>query len=985
MLFSLGLSAQKFTNTGKEFWVGYGNNYLFSQGTTVNQQQMVLYLGAGSQTAHVTVTVHGTTWVRNYTIAPNAVQISDLMPKAGAEDCRILGEGLYSKGIHIESDVPISAFVHTYGVYSSGGTMLLPVESYSYSYTSVNSEQSGNDSYCWFYVLADEDNTRVRITPSRATAGGKNQNIAFEVTLAKGQLYNVMGAMSGGNSADLSGSKVQSIPGADGRCHPVAMFSGSSRTYVCSGSDPLNSGSDYCMQQVFPNNAWGAKFIVALTSRSTGAAQLNNNKLRAYIREAGTVVRKNGAIISGLINNSYYDFLSTSSDVITSTKPILLAQFIPSANGCGSQGLGDPEMFCLTPAEQAINEVSFFSSSREAIDVNYLTMVIPQAGIASLKIDGSNTYDHSYPHPNAPGYTVVVKKFPVPDMQHTVKSDSAFTAIVYGLGQFESYGYNAGCNISNLEALVQLKNEYATIFTDYTCLKTAFRPVLKTVYKPSSILWKLSTVTGMSPNSDVSLTNPVPNDSVTEPGRKYYLFYLPGNYTFSNTGTYTIPVTLTNLLIENCTYSINTSLDVVVKPAPVADFSVAAKACAGDTVRFTDASPLPALIKRWNWTFGDGGIDSIQHPNRQYIAAGSYNIKLQIIKKEDGCVGDTIKPITVNALPVVDFNLPALICMPGGKAIFANRSSIPGNAVLQYNWSFGDGGVSNDKDPQYVYAAAGSYTVTLKAVSAAGCSDTATKLLNAFKAKPVAAFGISDTLCLGADIHFTDSSISAGNITRYTWLFGDGTNSIAASPKKTYSAAGDYTVQLFIQDNSGCSSDTIKKVLHIYDKPNISAGPDMTTMAAVPVQLKANAGPGITQFSWSPASLLNDASVLQPTATLMKDQQYVLTAAGPGNCYAADSVFIKVIQAITNIPNVFSPNGDGINDTWQITGLAGFPDARLTVFDRYGRMVFETSGYKTPWNGMDKKGPLPVATYYYILQPYGNEHGRITGSVTIIK
>ena len=647
--------AQNFTNKGKEFWVGYGHNELFA----ANQQNMILYLST-EQAANVTVSINGTSWVRNYAIPANSAIPTDLIPKTGADDCRITAEGLFSRGIHIVSDVPIVAYAHTYGSYSSGATMLLPVETYSYTYYSVNSEQNASNSYSWFYVVASEANTTVRITPSRPTAGGRAQGVPFTVNLNKGEIYNVMGQVNGNSSYDVSGSKIQSLPGADGICHPVGVFSGSSRTYICSGLDPLNSGSDYIMQQVFPLNAWGVKYITAPTSKSTAASALNPNKYRVYVRDANTLVRRNGVLLSGLVNNIFYDFVSSSGgDVITATKPILMAQFIPSANGCGTTGLGDPEMFIISPVEQAIKNIVFYNTDKQAIGVNYLTLVIPQNGLSSLQIDGSNSFDHTYSHPNAPGYTVVVKQLPLTPMQHRASSDSAFTSITYGLGDFESYGYNAGTNLRNLESNVQVKNLYGTGLTAYACAGTPFHPVFKTTYKPASILWKLSEVAHLSPNTDVLQTNPVPTDSVTEFQRKFYLYQLPGNYTFSTIGTDTIPVVLTDLLIENCSFSTSLKIPVTVVAGPDVDFTALATQCVNRELVFTGVSSANIFPTKWLWTFGDGSIDSVQTVPKVYTNPGTYNVNLTAVRT-DGCINSRQKPVTV--LPAAFTAISKIIC-----------------------------------------------------------------------------------------------------------------------------------------------------------------------------------------------------------------------------------------------------------------------------------------------------------------------------------
>ena len=84
------------------------------------------------------------------------------------------------------------------------------------------------------------------------------------------------------------------------------------------------------------------------------------------------------------------------------------------------------------------------------------------------------------------------------------------------------------------------------------------------------------------------------------------------------------------------------------------------------------------------------------------------------------------------------------------------------------------------------------------------------------------------------------------------------------------------------------------------------------------------------------------------------------------------------------IPNVFSPNSDGINDVWAIQNLNTYPDATVAIFNRYGQTVFSSIGYLIPWDGKYNGGDLPVGTYYYIID---TKKGRtpVSGSVTILR
>ncbi|HEY8783663.1 MAG TPA: gliding motility-associated C-terminal domain-containing protein [Mucilaginibacter sp.] len=84
------------------------------------------------------------------------------------------------------------------------------------------------------------------------------------------------------------------------------------------------------------------------------------------------------------------------------------------------------------------------------------------------------------------------------------------------------------------------------------------------------------------------------------------------------------------------------------------------------------------------------------------------------------------------------------------------------------------------------------------------------------------------------------------------------------------------------------------------------------------------------------------------------------------------------------IPNTFTPNGDGINDLWNITDLQDFPDCRITVFNRYGGVVYNSIGYPKPWNGTYNGSTLPAGTYYYIID-LKNGRKKLTGPVTILR
>jgi hypothetical protein len=120
-------------------------------------------------------------------------------------------EGLYNRGISIESDVPIVAYAHIYDGANSGAGMLLPTGAWGYEYTTLNSSQYySSNTYSWFTVIADRDSTLVEITPAVASKGGRPAGVPFQLYMNRGQVYQVMGTTTGSVGTDMSGSRVLS-------------------------------------------------------------------------------------------------------------------------------------------------------------------------------------------------------------------------------------------------------------------------------------------------------------------------------------------------------------------------------------------------------------------------------------------------------------------------------------------------------------------------------------------------------------------------------------------------------------------------------------------------------------------------------------------------------------------------------------------------------------------------------------------------------
>ena len=835
--------SQNLSNKGKDFWVGYGIHQFMETGQN-NSQEMVLYFSA-EQAANVTVTIDGTAYIRNYAVPANTVIASEFLPKSGPTDARLIslpcsfvppgfpcgGEGVFSgKGIHIVSDVPIVAYAHIWGSASSGATMLMPVETWGYAYTTLNSIQNYQPNcFSWLYVIAQHDNTLIEVTPAAITRTGKPAGTPFTVLLNRGQIYQTMaGPEAGSAKPEMSGSKIKSITNSAGTCYPIAVFAGSSRT-----SNPFSCGSlggDNDNQQCFPSQAWGKRYLTAPTSSSVIASTFMTNMYKIAVKDPTTVVKRNGVQLplGTLINNAYYKFESNTADYIEADKPIMVAQFMTGGT-CMNGGVGDPEMMYISPIEQGIKRIGFYRNDDENITVNYLTLIIPTNGVPSLRIDGSATFDHSYPHPQLSGYTVVVKRWSASKSQSIAYSDSAFTAITYGLGSVESYGYNAGTLINNLSAVGEIQNtmDPATPSHPFTCDKTPLKLSMLVAYQPTRMVWKLSALAGnLNPAVDVIDNAPVSVGTATVNGLTYYKYTLPGTYTFNNIGTHRIYVDCTHPSIEKCDNTEELFVEVEVRGKPWTQFSTTHTGCRLDSVHLTSPSTSSNgfNITQWNWTFPGAVTSTLQNPAALISAIGSQNISLQIVSSE-GCVGDTIKPIVIFDRPTTNFTpTPASTC-EGGTISFSDVSSYGGTAPINaWYWDFGNGNTltpGNGNPQTSTYPTYGVYTVKhVVGVSSTCISDTITKTVTIY-AKPRPTFTYPAG-CLPANgiVQFTSSTTvpdgQALNPAGYLWNFGDPNatvpnpnTSTLPNPTHFYSAFGNYTITFSATTVNGCTKDTV--------------------------------------------------------------------------------------------------------------------------------------------------------------------------------
>ncbi len=268
-----------------------------------------------------------------------------------------------------------------------------------------------------------------------------------------------------------------------------------------------------------------------------------------------------------------------------------------------------------------------------------------------------------------------------------------------------------------------------------------------------------------------------------------------------------IPVTIT---VENsigCTDSL--TLFVEVLPSPVAAFT-STPACEGDLVYFINqsTSPFPWEITNYNWLFGDGNSSAVSNPGYEYPEAGQYEVTLWV-KALNGC-SDTISEIlTVNPLPVADFNIPEF-CLNRSQQLTDNSSVESGN-IESWEYEVFWIGTYNIPNPEVSFPNVGDYPVTLTVTTNAGCTDSETKTVSVYPL-PTALFTSDvDWGAVPLEVAFSNQSIGAVD---YEWRFGDTGQSDIAEPTHTFADSGVYHVELIAVSEHGCT-DTMRSSINV--------------------------------------------------------------------------------------------------------------------------------------------------------------------------
>jgi len=479
-------------------------------------------------------------------------------------------------------------------------------------------------------------------------------------------------------------------------------------------------------------------------------------------------------------------------------------------------------------------------------------------------------------------------------------------------------------------------------------------------------------------------------------------------YGDGNTGN---GITNSNLYAADGTYTVqliiatdNNCLDTAemtstAYPVPVADFTFTNQ-CLNIPISF-DASGStinnPGSITNYTWDFA-GTASSLGVPTNEFTFATPDIFEVTLtVTSDQNCVHTTSLFPEVFPLPEPMFTF--LNACEQSPVFYSNTSSISKGNLVAYTWDLDNGTASSVTNPLTSYDIAGIYNVKLKAVSGSNCEDSITIPIDV-KSKPTARFGAGPLEgCSPLCVDYIDSSSSnSTSMTNYFWKFSSGETSTNQNQNTCFDNDDNeeddiFTINpmLVVTNDLGCKDSTSNpynvKVYH-YPVSSFGATPSETDMHHDLIQLN-NYSLGTDRYQWV-FSDGDSSNTFEPEHHYTDTGTFVVKLFNYtiNGCIDSSENPVYIAPVIHfNIPNAFTPDGDGKNDefNWQGYGIEA-ENFEFYIYNRWGELLFHTNEFKG-WNGY-VNGRLAQQDVYVFKVNYTDVFDlshSVLGTVTLVR
>ncbi len=344
--------------------------------------------------------------------------------------------------------------------------------------------------------------------------------------------------------------------------------------------------------------------------------------------------------------------------------------------------------------------------------------------------------------------------------------------------------------------------------------------------------------------------------------------------------------------------------------------------------------------------------------------------------------------VTVTVLPVIN---PALVAGSPSVCI-TNSTSISAVSAtgLTYTWQPATA-IQGATNSYSIVALPPTTATVIYTVTISNSICTATNTIQLLvRTPPTGNFKTlnNDTICKGGCVTFSSTSTGSSPIT-HNWYYqgGIGTSSVGVAPEACYPSAGSFSVTLIVSNNCGIDTAIKSNYITVFDYPLLVVNGDTTINIGEQAEVFASGG---LNYSWSPningsiACTTCSNTIVQPTVTT----QYIVVASNSKYCKIQDTVTVIVDVNCGDffIPNVFSPNGDGLNDQINVHGRC-ISTFNLQIFSRWGEKVFETSSMTDGWDGTFRGQKMDTGVFVYKADGVSidGQSFNLKGNITLIR
>ena len=431
-----------------------------------------------------------------------------------------------------------------------------------------------------------------------------------------------------------------------------------------------------------------------------------------------------------------------------------------------------------------------------------------------------------------------------------------------------------------------------------------------------------------------------------------------------NSGTYSLYVVDANSCASGST---SDSVQVnALPPLPVVTAQGPTTFCLGDSVLLTSSSTSNNI-----WSTG-----ALTQTTTVYTS-GTYTV---MVTDTNGC-SSTSSGVTVTAnplpgLPTITASGPTTLCQGGSVTL---TSSYPTGNL----WSTGSSNAS------IVVNTSGTYTVVN--TNSFGCSSAPASIAVTVNPNPlvdISSLVIDSAFCGLSSGAISGVTVSSGT-SPYVYTWYDATGNVAGNGSSLSNlSAGTY--YLVVTDNNGCADTTGNLVVPGTNgvQVNLTATP-LSGYAPLNVEFTATTTQAVSQYYWDMTSTGYTTSTDTTSFLYTSAGSYDVTVTVTDNngCTDSDTITILVDEEITiEVPNVFTPNGDGSNDLFLIN-TTGIDYLKVSIYDRWGVLVAVVEGVNAGWDGRATNGMRAVdGTYYFVLDCITYQGAAInkTGFVTLL-